>query len=75
VTRRRRWRRRGGGQENGDSVENWIKADCCHLEFYQCSLMPKRSSDIMADEFENVLSRIFICNFQFRQTEPLAAAL
>lgn len=47
------------------------------MEFYQRSLTPKRSSDIMADEFKkkNELSRIFICNFQFSQAEPLVAAL
>lgn len=48
------------------------------MEFYQRSLTPpKRSSDIMADELKkkkNLLSRIFICNFQFSQTEPLATA-
>lgn len=45
-------RREGGGGEDGDSVENWIRAECCRLEFYQWSLTPKRSSDIMADEFK-----------------------
>lgn len=61
VTKRRR--RRDGGQEDGDTVENWIRAECCHLEFYQRSLTPKRSSDIMADEFKKRAEQDFHLQF------------
>lgn len=41
--------------------------------------MPKRSSNIMTDELKKkkkkAQGRIFICNFQFSQAEPLAEPL
>lgn len=54
---------RHGGRENRDSAENWIRAECCHLEFYQWSLTPKRSSDIMADEFKKRAEQDFHLQF------------
>lgn len=47
------------------------------LSFGVLSPLPKRSSNIMADDFfflkkKELMSRIFICNFQFSQAEPPA---
>lgn len=56
-----------GSNSEGRGVENWIRAECCHSQVYQLQSDAKRSSDITADELKKMaLSRIFICNFQFR---------